>query len=102
MLEMKLTRCVDCGKEFETNRNFFICPACWREHYQTGVRCAAMRDDLTPCNAWAMRDHVFCHAHTKQGYQLFELAVRRARESESLPIETTDKNKNKQGETSRG
>jgi hypothetical protein len=84
MLPMKLKQCVDCGGEFETDRpHYKICPACWREHYQIGARCCAIRDDLTPCNAWAMRDHVFCHSHMKQGYGLFELAIRRYRE---LPL----------------
>ena len=60
-----------------TNPRFFICPECWKAEYQQGVRCHAGRDDLIPCQSWAMRGRVFCHSHLRQGYGLFELAVRR-------------------------
>ncbi len=75
--------CDECHREFETeNRRFFICPECWKEHYQTGEHCAAVKDDCTPCGAWAMREQSFCAAHMRQGYGLFELAVKRYREAD--------------------
>jgi predicted amidophosphoribosyltransferase len=68
--------CDECRREFETeNRRFFICPECWKEHYQTGERCAAVKDDGLPCCAWAI-----CASHIRQGYGLFELVVKRCRE----------------------
>ena len=78
MKKSQFRLCVECGESFQpANPRYYICPDCWRAQYQQGERCAAIRNDLTSCNAWAMRDHVFCHAHMKQGYGLFELAVRR-------------------------
>lgn len=76
--------CAECGKEFTpVSPRFFICPECWKAEYQQGVKCAATKDNGAPCNGWAMQGRVFCHSHLRQGYGLFELAVRENRERQA-------------------
>lgn len=78
-----MTTCRQCGKPFKPAKSYFhTCPVCWntRAHGRGRrelVACRATTSTGRACRAWAAEGSLFCVAHLKQGYGLFELAVRR-------------------------